>query len=112
MSYRYFIIVSALRGCYMPDSVHAVAVKSRREIKGILESEYDSWADSAEDENGRFPPARRRAIASVAAALWRRSWRDRDSYLSTVLPTAPGCGIQVNPISRAEYLAARGSDEC
>ena len=109
---RYFVIMNGLRGCFMPDSVHAVAVKTRRELKGIIADEYDSWAaDYSEDENGRFSPARRREIASVAAALWRRSYRDRDAHLSTVMPTAEGYGIQINPISGAEYRAMMKESE-
>ena len=97
---RYFAIMIGLRGCYMPDSSYAVKVATRRELRGILQDEYNATAP--EDA-----PARKREIASVAAALWRRRPTDRDSYLSTVLPTGPGYGIQVNPISRAEYLEAR-----
>lgn len=101
---RYFCVMNGLRGCYMPDSVYVLAVQTRRELKSAIEDEYDF---AIGDEG----PARRREIASVAAALWRRSWRDRDSHLSTVIPTTDGCGIQINPISRAEYLASRENED-
>ncbi len=107
---RYFVIMNGLRGCYMPDSVYTLAVKTRSELKSALESEYD-FATDCEDEKGDYPPRRRREIASAAAALWRRSWRDRDSHLSTVIPTTNGSGIQVNPVSRVEYLASKESEE-
>jgi hypothetical protein len=91
-----------LRGCYMPDSSYAVSVKTRRELKDLLTEEYDRCV--SEDDPA---PRSKREIASVAAALWRRHWRDRDSYLSTALATGPGYGIQVSPISGAEYRASR-----
>jgi hypothetical protein len=102
---RYFCIMSGLRGCYMPDSVYSIAVKTRRELKDALAGEYHF-----QDHEGTAP-ARKREIASVAAALWRRSHEDRDSYLSNVIPTGPGYGIHINPISRAEYLEAQRNEE-
>lgn len=100
---RYFNILIGLRGCYMPDSAYVVAVKTRRDLKSILASEYKMYADES-------APTRKREIASVAATLWRRSPRDRDSHLSTVIPTGPGYGIQVSPTTRANYLESLESE--
>ena len=104
---RYFSVMVGLRGCYMPDSVYPIAVKTRRELKTLIETEAKYCGNDDEDD-GR-PPSKR-DFASVAAALWRRNWRDRDAYLSTVLPIAPGYGIQINPISGAEYRATKESE--
>jgi hypothetical protein len=96
---RYFCVMIGLRGCYMPDSSFAIKVETRRELKQLLAEE----AYPGDCQDG--PSAR--TIASVAAACWRRRPTDRDSYLSTVLPTGPGYGIQINPITRNEYLDAQ-----
>jgi hypothetical protein len=101
---RYFAVMTGLRGCYMPDESYAAAVKTRRELKILITDEYDRCV-------GDEAPARRRDIASVAAALWRRRPTDRDSYLSTVMPAGEGYGVQLNPISREEYLQAERNRE-
>jgi hypothetical protein len=99
---RYFIVMIGLRGCYIPDSSRGVAVKTRRELKELLTDE----AKYATNYGESSPMPSKRDIAAVAAALWRRSYKDRDHYLSTVLPTGEGYGIQVNPISGVEYRAS------
>jgi hypothetical protein len=106
--------MTGLRGCYMPDDSYSVAVSTRRALKAILRDESDRMTDNdmTREECRAASQLYRhsdRDIASVAAALWRRRPTDRDSYLSTVLPygTNDAFGIQVNPITRDEYLEAQ-----
>lgn len=114
---RYYNIMTGLRGCYMPDDSFAVAVTTRRELKSVLLEQRDftrghehSVAEMRADGDHY---ASDRDVASVAAALWRRKPTDRDSYLSTVIPYGrdASCGIQVNPIARAEYLKMQNRDD-
>lgn len=65
MSYRYFSISQGLRGCYMPDSAYEIRVKTRRELKDVLESEAYSIRDAG------FLGCNKKAIAWLANAAWK-----------------------------------------
>jgi len=95
---RYFHIMTGLRGCYMPDSVYMIAVKTRREVKAALESEAQSIRDS-------WAGCSKRAIAELAAGIWR----DKKAGLPYCSPYGPRgkyppYGLMIGNATRAEWL--------
>lgn len=64
-AWQYFTIAQGLRGCYMPDSCYEVRVKSRRELRDILENE-------ARDIREAFDSGcSKRAVSWLANAAWK-----------------------------------------
>lgn len=43
---HYFFISTGLRGAYMPDNGYVVKVDSKKELKAIVQSEFDSIKDA------------------------------------------------------------------
>lgn len=105
MQNRYFSISNGLRGCYMPDSVHVAAFKTRRDLKSHLESEA---AYAAGNER---PPSKRK-IAAFAALAWREAAKRNPHYLPFALPLdkAESYALFIGVISRAEYLESQAAE--
>ena len=105
---RYFHISHGLRGCYMPDSVCAVRVDTRRELKAILESEADSLRSSG------YVGLSKKTITAMAASLWKRSAR---SFGDTVAPCRQAgqrefsYGLFGSPATRADWLEYESANQ-
>lgn len=105
----YFHISNGPRGCYMPDNATIVRCNTRRELKAILESEAADMRDAG------YTGANKRAIAWLAAAVWRDSRKARRSAYDFACPLIPPhlspnsgnyCyGLFVSHSTRADYLA-------
>lgn len=106
---KYFCISRGLRGCYMPDDVYHVMVKTRRELKEIIISEADMAA--GESTIGLS----KKAIAAFAARCWYEAQKPKlglkPSYLPHALPYGERgqiskypYGIFASVASRADYL--------
>lgn len=64
-AWHYFTVSQGLRGCYMPDSCYEVRVKSRRELRDLLEYE-------ARDIREAFDSGcSKRAVSWLANAAWK-----------------------------------------
>lgn len=108
----YFNISNGLRGCYMPDNAYIVRCDTRRALKAALEYEARDMRDAG------FTGANKRAVASVAAQVWRDSRKARKSAYDFALPLIPPhisrtsgnyCyGVFVSHATRADYLAQDG----
>lgn len=64
-NYRYYHILSGLRGCYMPDNVYVVRVNTRRELKSCIthEAEHQSC-------DGAFVGLGKAQVTWAAAHAW------------------------------------------
>jgi hypothetical protein len=109
----YFTISAGLRGAYMPDSCYVMRAQTRRELKSAIESEARDYREAG------FVGANKRAIAWLAATMWREAQKARPAYLPHCLELAPShardnyChGIFVSTATRAEYLESMAQEDC
>lgn len=100
----YFFLSTGLRGCYMPDSVYAIRVTTRRELKAMIADECRDLYDAG------FVGTSKRAIAQFAAEAWRRR-NDPRWTLDLVLPyrradqAGNWCfGVFLSRATRREYI--------
>lgn len=105
MRNRYFSISNGLRGCYMPDSAHVAAFKTRRDLKAHLESEAGYAAEP------KRPPSKRK-IAAFAALVWREAQKRNPAYQPYALPLnkAESYALFVSVASRSEYLESQAAE--
>lgn len=96
-TYTYWSISNGLRGCYMPDSICIVRVRSRRELKSALADHLGYGEGNPSD----------RSIASLAAAAWREWGPGRKSraYLPMCAPypRQSGYGLFCAPATKDEW---------
>ncbi len=102
---KYFSVSTGLRGAYLPDNAYVIKADTRRELKSVIASEADGYADAG------FVGASKKAVAWLAAAGWKNAQQaSTPRYLSLCLPLARekgsgyAFGIFVSPATRAEYL--------
>lgn len=102
---KYFCVMHGLRGCYMPDSdPQHVMVKTRRELKEVIQGEADML------DSGETLGLGKRAIAAFVAECWREAHKAKPAYLPYCLPTKErgqssySYGIFCSVESRREYL--------
>ena len=109
---KYFTISTGLRGAYMSDSAYEIRCDTRRELKAAIESEARDYRDAG------FVGANKRAIAWLAAQVWREAHKPNPSYLPHCLPLAPShardnyChGIFASTSTRADWMAYQAESE-
>lgn len=98
----YFTLWQGLRGCYMPDNAFVIRAKTRRELKQALTDE----AFYIRDAGGIG--LSKRAIASLAALVWRNRHRSGEYVAPYRWPDqthAPYALGVFTGASRADYLA-------
>lgn len=96
----YFLIMSGLRGCYMPDSSYVTKCDTRRELKSALSEE----ARHRDDMVG----LNKRDIASAAAKAWRER-KSKSCYAVALIPYGEKPGnypyaLEVCTATRSDYL--------
>lgn len=104
MTYRYFHIAQGLRGCYMPDSIYCIRVKTRRELKAALESEAYYIRDA------EMIGCSKRAVTWLAAIAWRKSGEYVAPYRDKQQNYYP-YGLFCSQASKADYLEYCESEE-
>lgn len=62
---KYFQIMNGLRGCYMPDDSYQICISTRRELKSVLNSEFESAIDA-----GYIYGLSQKILAQSAAYIW------------------------------------------
>lgn len=106
---KYFHIAQGLRGCYMPDNVYCVMVKTRRELKEILSDECRDLPDAGYHFN-------RKHIAWAAAAVWREAHKRNPSYYDFAIgygndhKGSRPYGILASVATRKDYLEHKESE--
>jgi hypothetical protein len=98
----YFTIWQGLRGCYMPDASYIIRADTRRELKQALTEEAFYIRDAG------YVGLNKRAIASLAAMVWRNRHRSGEYVAPYRWPDqthAPYALGVFTGASRADYLA-------
>jgi hypothetical protein len=103
---RYFVVMSGLRGCYMPDASYCYAVTTRRELRSIIEDEAQNQSC-----DGMFVGLSKRAVSWAAAHAWRE-YKERRGAILPFGRRGEGkpYSIEIAPISRREFVEYQQSE--